>query len=471
MSSMADVEGKVLFSKRFMEAVVTESCSGILSAYSGGPDSTALIWFLLKQLSGSVRIGAAYFDHGLRGEKQSTLEYSHVAENAERMGVVLHYGSAQPGEIAAYAKDSKLSVEEAARILRYRFLRSTAESRGYSLIATGHTKDDLTETLIQRFFQGSGIEGLSGIPRIAGVLIRPILNWSREDVDAYNVSQGLVPFEDPSNGQDTYLRNRIRHSLIPAISEVFPGFRRSLVTLAEKMELAGEYLEESVANRVCWQNEGASFTMEVDRFTSLHAVERIETVRALFDRVHKGNFETKRLPFRVFSRLVELPDLHDNALLLRGWGYRLQVHAGILFFEPDVVFRGEKGYFKAVKERGGSRWCDTLSTAGIRIQETTKAGDASLPIHGITFPLVVRSRREGDVIRLGPFSRNLKKLYNAWNVPEQIRWKIPVCEDKTGIIAILGSLFGFPDVIRKYAAQDEVSVFFHLERVEERIKF
>ncbi len=446
MSSMPSVEDKVISSKKFVEALGVDSSAGILVAYSGGPDSTALLCFFLNQQARSMRIGAAYYDHSLRGDAQSQKESHHVTENAKKARAVLHCGCAIPGEINAYAKENKISVEEAARILRYGFLRSIAESQGYALIATGHTGDDLVETLIQRFFQGSGVGGLSGIPKIAGKLIRPILNWSREDVNSYNALQSLVPFDDPSNGKDNYLRNRVRHSLIPSIREIFPGFRRSLVTLAEKMELEKEYLQRNIAAHVGWQKECDAYTIDIDDFISLHAVERIETVRCLFDGERKGDTGTLRLPFRAFSRLVNMPPLRDNTLLVRGWGFHLQVHGGKVFFEPDVVFRGEKGYFMVVKGCDESRRSVTLPTAGIRIQETANGGDTFLPISGITFPLIVRSRREGDVIRVGSFSKDLKKLYNEWNVPEQIRWKIPVCEDKTGIIAIMGSLFGFPDV-------------------------
>ena len=463
MSSIANLESKILSTKKFIEAVSAGTGAGILVAYSGGPDSTALLHFFLNHLRDSMKTGAAYFDHRLRGESQSIVETRHVTENAARAGVVLFRGSAESGEIGAYAKGNRISVEEAARILRYKFLRSTAESHGFDLIATGHTADDLAETLIQRFFQGSGVGGLSGIPKIAGKLIRPILSWSRADVDAYNASQALVPFEDPSNGKDTYLRNRIRHSLVPSVREVFPGFERSLATLAEKMGLTREYLERIISAKEHWKKEGDSYAVDVDYFRSLHAVERIESLRYLYDKEHQRSSGTVRLPFRAFSKLVNLPELHDNALLLRGWGFRLQVHGKRVFFEPDIVFRGEKGYFMVVKDRGGSRWSATLSAAGIRIRETTKAGDTSLPVCGITCPLMVRTRREGDLISVGSFSKNLKKLYNEWNVPEQTRWKIPVCEDKTGIIAILGSLFGFPDLIPQNGAPAAQLAYFSFE--------
>jgi tRNA(Ile)-lysidine synthetase-like protein len=463
MSSIANLENKIHSSMEFVEAASAKTTSRILVAYSGGPDSTALLWFIVNQLGDSMTVGAAHFDHRLRGENQSVMENRHVTENAAKVPIELFRGSAEPGEITAYAAAKKISVEEAARILRYEFLRSTAESQGFGLIATGHTADDLAETLIQRFFQGSGIGGLSGIPKMAGSLIRPILTWSRKDVEAYNASQALVPFGDPSNWEDNYLRNRIRHVLIPKVNEVFPGFRRSLATLAEKMELSKHYLVQNTATRALWEKEGDSYFIDIEYFRSLHAVERIESVRCLYDSEHGVGSGTMRLSFRAFSKLVSLPELHDNALLLRGWGFRLQVHGKRVFFEPDIVFRGEKGYFMVVKGRNGVRWPATLPDAGFCVQETTKAGDTALPIGGITFPLIVRTRREGDVINVGSFSKNLKKLYNEWNVPEQTRWKIPVCEDKTGIIAVLGSLFGFPDAISQNGVPTNQLAFFSFE--------
>ena len=173
MSSIADVESKVISSTKFLEALEVDARAGILAAYSGGPDSTALLCLFINKLSDSMRIGVAYFDHNLRGEAQSIEENRHVTENAERAGLEIHRGSAKAGHIYAYAKENGIAVEEAARILRFEFLYSIAETHGYGLIATGHTADDLVETLIQRFFQGSGVGGLSGISRSAGILIRP----------------------------------------------------------------------------------------------------------------------------------------------------------------------------------------------------------------------------------------------------------------------------------------------------------
>lgn len=445
---MANIDDKLSISRKFLEALDIDPKAGVLVAFSGGPDSSALLTFFMDQFGKSIRVGAAYYNHKLRGGEQSQKETRHAAGICKSAGIELHQGSAKADEVTDFAKTHKISIEESARILRYAFLRSIAEVHGYAFIATGHNADDLAETLIQRFFQGSGVSGLAGIPKIAGNIIRPILEWSREDVAAYNTAQATVVFEDPSNREEHHLRNRVRHTLIPVIREIFPGYRRSLDSLARKMTLEKEFLQHHLDEQPLWDKEGEVFTIDTNAFLSLHPVERIESVRGLYDTIHAGETGTLRLPFRAFTRLIHPPALRDNYVLVRGWGYRLQVHNGKVFFEPDVVFGGEKGYFMVVKKRPGWNpgWSGSLHAAGIQVRVAAGSCSASLPVENIIFPIIVRSRREGDVIKVGSFSKELKKLYNEWNVPEQTRWKIPVCEDKTGIIAVFGSLFGFPDV-------------------------
>ncbi len=465
MSSTESFEAKIQASKAFLDEAGLQSNERILIAFSGGPDSTALLCLFHNELINPCdRIALAYFNHHLRGEEQADLESRHVDAVAERFGIPLFCGRAEPGEIDILARAQRVSVEEAARILRYRFFRKTQEIHGYGYIATGHTADDEIETLIQRFFQGSGVRGLCGIPRIAGDIIRPLFNWSRSDVDAYNNHNGVEAFIDPTNKETIYLRNHIRHQLIPAVAETFPNFDRSLRMLAKKMTLVRDYLDQAVLSKVEWKRDGERYLIPSAVFGSLHAIERVESVRNLINRVYVSDGQTLRIPFLSFSRLIDLPYLHNNAMLFRGCGYRVQVHGDTVVFEPDIVFEGRKGYFKVVCGDEDSGWRSSLPGIPLCIEKSTGEENASIPVAAIRFPLLVRSRREGDVITVGGMRKELKKLYNDWNVAAHDRWKIPVCEDRNGIIAVFGTPFGYKNINRFRAPEREESLSYEFKR-------
>jgi tRNA(Ile)-lysidine synthase len=466
MSSTGNVDAKVEASRAFLDGLSLHPEDRILVAFSGGPDSTALLFFLHGQLDNpSDRIGAGYFNHNLRGGCQSKLEDRHIAGLTDRWGIRLHCGQAEVGEIQNYAKDERISIEEAARILRYRFLRATADAGGYRYIATGHTGDDQVETLIQRFFQGSGVWGLCGIPQKAERIVRPLLNWSRADVEAFNARIKVEPFHDSSNSKTMYLRNAIRHLLIPVVKDLFPDFNRSVEALGTKMSITREFLNVSIASKVQWRREADTYVFPVADFVKLHALERIESVRRMLDTARESDGATVRIPFHAFKELVDLPRMHDNKILFRNQGYRLQIHGCSVVFEPDVVFDKGKGYFKVVHESKRTGWSDGINGVGLRIAVANRPDKTSIPIESISYPLVVRSRREGDTISVGGISKDLKKMYNEWNVPEQERWKIPVCEDRSGIIAVIGNPFGFGDIRRFSCDPVEEGLFYTFGRM------
>ena len=133
-----------------------------------------------------------------------------------------------------------------------------------------------------------------------------------------------------------------------------------------------------------------------------------------------------------------------------------------MFLEPDIVFGRGKGYFKVITECEGAGWSTYLPGVGVKVRKASADIEMSLPLETFSFPLIVRSRREGDAIKTGVASKNLKKLYNEWRVPEHSRWMIPVCEDRRGIIAVFGGLFGFKNLKRFHSAppREPVSVVF-----------
>jgi tRNA(Ile)-lysidine synthase len=218
----------------------------VLVAISGGADSVALLSAMVRsKASGPGRLVAAHFNHRLRGEG-SDGDAQFVARYCESLGVPLELGSAEDprvdlGNLAetSDASNPYAGLEESARGARYEFLTATAARLGARYVVTAHTADDQAETILQRILRGTGLPGLAGIPfaRLlseATTVVRPLLAVTREEVLAYLRALGQGFREDASNADQGFMRNRIRHELLPLLSERYhPAVKNSLLRLGQ----------------------------------------------------------------------------------------------------------------------------------------------------------------------------------------------------------------------------------------------
>lgn len=199
----------------------------IVVGVSGGPDSLCLM-DLLRQAGYQLLV--AHFNHKLR--ESADAEADMVEKTAASFELPSEVGSA---DVRAHAAEQKMSIEDAARALRYRFLFRMAREHEAQAVAVGHNADDQVETVLMHLLRGAGLNGLKGMsyrtilpqfdPQIP--LVRPLLDAWREDTVMYCAGQGLQPHHDPSNDSLDFLRNRIRHTLIPALETYNPRFREA----------------------------------------------------------------------------------------------------------------------------------------------------------------------------------------------------------------------------------------------------
>jgi tRNA(Ile)-lysidine synthase len=231
-----------------------EPGEAVLVAVSGGPDSVALL-AALAELPAGLRPAlraAAYLDHGLRSPGEARAERARAEEAAARAGVPFVAGAR---DVAANRSPGE-SLEAAARRCRYAFLAETARSLGCARVAVGHHRDDQVETVLMRLLRGAGLRGLRGmdpvapLPGAAGcggpplAVVRPLLLASRADVLAYLTARGLAFAEDPTNRAPRFLRNRVRHELLPALEAAAgPGVRRAIWRTAENLRADAAALE------------------------------------------------------------------------------------------------------------------------------------------------------------------------------------------------------------------------------------
>lgn len=205
-----------------VQSTLFTTCQGhpgqtIVVGFSGGADSLCLLHLLAAF---PIKVIAAHYDHGLRSE--SSAEAVHCQEIAKGLGVQFASGS---GDVRRFAAECGLSIEEAARIMRYRFLFDTAGSLNADAVATAHHADDQVETILMHLLRGAGPDGLSGMNYRSSdplgeseiPLIRPLLGIWREQIMKYCEEHQLDPLQDATNQESTYFRNRIRLELIPEL--------------------------------------------------------------------------------------------------------------------------------------------------------------------------------------------------------------------------------------------------------------
>ncbi len=206
---------------------------GIAIAVSGGPDSMALLHLLARvRLQLELECTAVWVDHGLR-PGETGQEGETVAAAADRLGIF--FVGCQV-DVAAHAAAQHLSIEHAARELRYAVLRKAASDRGAGCIAVAHTADDQAEEILLRLLRGSGRKGVSGMRMRSGDLIRPLLQTDKDELLCWLREQGIDYCIDASNNDLKFLRNRVRHQLLPFLQEHFdPGIGKSLRKTADSL--------------------------------------------------------------------------------------------------------------------------------------------------------------------------------------------------------------------------------------------
>ena len=224
-----------------LETILQNQCGldparPVLVGVSGGPDSLCLLGIL--QEAGYAVI-VAHFNHQLRPEADP--EAAAVSTRADQLGLPFVSDSA---DVRHYAEKQSISIEQAARTLRYRFLFAAARKHAAQAVAVGHTADDQVETVLMHFLRGAGLPGLKGMeyrtflpvfdPQIP--IVRPLLSLWRSETESYCRTHKLEPHFDASNTDQVYFRNRLRHALIPELEKYNPRFKESVLRTTQALQ-------------------------------------------------------------------------------------------------------------------------------------------------------------------------------------------------------------------------------------------
>lgn len=376
----------------------------VICAVSGGADSVAMLFalYLLREKLG-ITLEAAHFNHNLRGE-ESLRDETFVRELCARYEIPLHVAS---GEI----HPGKKGLEAAARDARYAFLESLPGK-----IATAHTADDNAETILMHLVRGTGLKGLGGIAPERGKLIRPMLGITRREVEDFLAEWHLPHVEDSTNETDAFLRNRLRHHVMPLLAAENPRIAENLSQMALRLR------------------EDEACLSQLSRYETLPEVETLRT-----------------LPSAVRSRMLER-FLKENGVREPEDVHIAQAEALVFSDSPSAsaAFPGgvtlSRQYGHLTANPTGEAFTPVTLTcpgsaeaAGIRIT-CEPAGELAQSENLLTVcpsgKISIRPRQTGDKIRLSGGSKSLKKLFIDRKIPAADREQIPVVCDEIGILGV-----------------------------------
>ena len=213
--------------------------SKILAAVSGGIDSIVMLHLLHDA---GINTVAAHCNFGLRGD-ESNCDEDFVKTQTAKLGIQClteHF------DTSAYAAQNGISIQMAARELRYRWFHELATRENFDAIAIAHNRDDRIETLFINLARGTGIHGLTGIRPANGKIIRPLLFASRCEIEDYAKTHGIVFREDSSNTTDKYARNYIRHHVVPGLEQFFQGMQPAIERSMEHFAAVELFYNESI---------------------------------------------------------------------------------------------------------------------------------------------------------------------------------------------------------------------------------
>jgi tRNA(Ile)-lysidine synthase len=282
----------------------------VLIALSGGPDSVFLLHFLVKfQKRFNISFAALHVNHNLRGN-DARADEQYCSEICSSLSVKLFVFSE---DVSAYSKENKISLEEAGRVLRYKRLQETAAKENFTRIATAHNASDNAETVLLNLIKGTGISGISGIPVTRGIIIRPVLVLTKQEILEY-LEENKIQFRiDKSNLSEDYERNFLRHKIIPLIKEKLnPSFEKSILFSSGIFRKYHEKMENLVkqdVNRVSGSDKD-KIIIPLEMLKCRIEPELSEFVKLLLER----NFQ-QQIQFKDISGVIKLIDKEPGSRL------------------------------------------------------------------------------------------------------------------------------------------------------------
>ena len=410
-----------IFEKDFLqylkEKELIKGGEKIIVGLSGGADSVALLALLanVREILDTTLV-AVHIHHGIRGQ-EADRDARFSEEFAKKINVSF---ICKMVDAPGYAKNEGLTLEEAARVLRYRALEEVCESEDADLIALAHHKDDQAETVLMNLLRGTGAAGLSGIRPKNGNRIRPLLFATKKEILGYLDMAGYEHVEDSTNQSSEHSRNRIRTEIMPIAEELYPGATDHIAALAEDMLVFRESAEKK-AKAIVNDNR-----IIISEYKKQDDVTKHEMIKIALSAVIPGSKDVTRVHYTEIKNLIEgdgntgkSVSLPLGVKAIRSYDelvIKKDDSSGVEITETELVIPG-----KTTVENNGKSWAfetEIIDAKEFNLKFERKDYTKHIKYDRIDGKIVLRNPREGDYLEIG--RKGDKKLLSRYYIDSKV---------------------------------------------------
>lgn len=407
---------------------------GVLLAVSGGKDSmTMLDLFNYFKYELKLNLVVCHFNHSLRDDADRDEKF--VKTQCEKYGLKFY---SKKEDVLLYSNENKLSTEEGARFLRYKFFDEVKRIENLEYIATAHNKNDLAETVIMRILRGTGINGLIGIQSERGDLIRPILNFSRDEIEKY-IEENNIPFvEDKTNFEELYLRNKIRLNLFPILKNEYNP--RILDAISRLSNIAFDY--STISREYIASKEGLLWDFNKEKI--LVYIEKLKLQSRSFRNImYREFFEfISKDPDGINYKIIEEID----NLIFSKTGKYIEIKNVVFKIEYDKLLIYDKNIFENLEMKFyfenldfslySTKFFDIIieQSSFEEFKNLKQNKDLLFINKKYLDSLKIRNKENGDFLELEFGKKKLKDIFIDEKVSKDIRKNIPIFEIKNNIV-------------------------------------
>lgn len=418
---------------------VLKEHSTIVVGVSGGPDSLALLYYLLeKREEKALQIVVAHVDHMFRGE-ESYQDLQFVKGLCQSMGVICETIRI---DVSQYQQQYRMNAQVAARECRYAFLERIMKKYNALYVALGHHGDDQVETILMRLVRGSTPKGYAGIavkrPFHGGYLIRPLLAVTKEEITDYCNRKGITPRIDPSNAKETYTRNRLRKHVLPYLKQENPHVHERFQNFSTLMQEDEAYLQELAfekMNKVITKKSDKNIVLSIPAFESMSMPLQRRGIQLILNYLYEYEIPSSLSSIHIDNVIAFFKRTHPSGSLDFPNGLEI-----VRTYE-ECSFRFKKETVLPLLQALPIPGKITLVNGDEFVTEVSKELPSNMnetvfvaKYNDVSYPLLIRSRENGDRMSIQGMSgtKKIKAIFIEAKVPKEKREEWPIVCDASG---------------------------------------
>ena len=428
-------------------------------AVSGGADSVSLLLSLSSIFSSLYVITE---NHNIRRAEESAGEAQYVSElckklqEEKKVQIFCKVVELKKGLVQSEAQKRGGGTEDAARALRYKAFEEFIADNSLDALCLAHNKNDQLETVLMRFLQGASLDSAGGIKERRGTFIRPLLNITRSEIEEYLNSQNISWRTDKTNFETDYLRNKIRHKLVPFLDENFEGWQKAVLSGAQKASEDSQVIQSLLSTIPLTENTDGSVQLSLDDFMA--APDSIK-YRILLEACNKAG-ETSRIPHQFLKDVVLALDHGGKASFTKHFAsIDIICEKNHLFIKKHTEDNTDLVFSDIIEKSGTFEFpFGVLNVFNNREQDgknlvSVCAGEGAV-VDGVSLPFCVRNISPGDTVICADGSeKKVSDILSDWHVAASQKSLVPVIqlldEKSQRIKAVLGGFLGYKDWIVK----------------------